>query len=174
LRGPFDPLPYSGLIDGCERFFEYLVAVRQSSLFFHPHYISDNEQAAESLLAYRRDAVAAVLMNLYVLAGALRGNRKVPRYLPSAAAARKRLLDHMAEIEAEQAHTSDVSTVESVKESRKWAQIYSYSYNQSLTGCVKQLEQLQKYTREIVGEQGYAFFDSFVVLCPGQLLRIQR
>jgi hypothetical protein len=40
--------------------------------------MSDNEQAAETLLAYRRDAVAAILMNLYVLAGALRGDRKVP------------------------------------------------------------------------------------------------
>jgi hypothetical protein len=78
LRGPFNHLPYSGLIDGCERFFEYLVAVRQSSLFFHPRFMSDNEQAAESLLSYRRDAVAAILMNLYVLAGALRGDRKVP------------------------------------------------------------------------------------------------
>lgn len=78
LRGQFDPLPYSALIDACEKFFEYLVAVRQSSLFFHPHYLSDNEHVAESLLAYRRDAVAAILMNLYVLAGALRGNRKVP------------------------------------------------------------------------------------------------
>ena len=78
LRGPFNPLPYSALINACERFFEYLVAVRQSSLFFHPRFMSDNEQAAESLLAYRRDAVAAILMNLYVLAGALRGDRKVP------------------------------------------------------------------------------------------------
>ncbi|KAE8440896.1 hypothetical protein EG329_006342 [Mollisiaceae sp. DMI_Dod_QoI] len=111
LRGPFDPLPYSALVDACERFFEYLVAVRQSSLFFHPHYISDSEQAAESLLPYRRDAVAAILMNLYVLAGALRGNRRVP--------------------------------------------IYSYSYSQSLTECVKQLEQLQMYVKEIVGEQGF-------------------
>lgn len=117
--------------------------------------MSDDEQAAESLLAYRRDAVAAILMNLYVLAGALRGDRKVPRYLPSAAQARKRLLDHMAEIGAEQARNRDMSKVESEKESRKWAQIYSYSYSQSLTGCVKQLEQLQKYTKEIVGEQGY-------------------
>ena len=78
LRGPFNPLPYSALINGCEHFFEYLVAVRQSSLFFHPRFMSDNEQAVESLLAYRRDAVAAILMNLYVLAGALRGDRKVP------------------------------------------------------------------------------------------------
>jgi hypothetical protein len=117
--------------------------------------MSDNEQAAESLLAYRRDAVASILMNLYVLAGALRGNRKVPRYLPSAAAARKRLLEHMAEIEAEQAANMDPDRVPSEGEDRrKWSQIYSYSYSQSLTGCVKQLEELIKYTKEIVGEQG--------------------
>jgi hypothetical protein len=53
------------------------------------------------MLSPRRDAVASILMNLYVLAGALRAKRPVPRYLPSAAAARKRLLDRMAEIEAE-------------------------------------------------------------------------
>jgi hypothetical protein len=78
LRGPFNHLPYSALIDNCERFFEYLVAIRQSSLFFHPHYISDSDQGADTLLAHRRDAVAAVLMNLYVLASALRNNKKVP------------------------------------------------------------------------------------------------
>ncbi|KAH8598829.1 hypothetical protein B0O99DRAFT_537965 [Bisporella sp. PMI_857] len=156
LRGPFNPLPYSALIDACERFFDYLVAVRQSSMFFHPHYLSDNEQAAESLLAYRRDAVAAILMNLYVLAGALRGDRKVPRYLPSAAAARKRLLDHMVEIEAQQSQEHAKPSHETQeKQNRRWQQIYSYSYSQSLTGCVQQLEQLQKYTKEIVGEQGF-------------------
>lgn len=78
LRGPFNHLPYSALIDNCERFFEYLVAIRQSSLFFHPHYISDTDQGADDLLAHRRDAVAAILMNLYVLASALRNNKKVP------------------------------------------------------------------------------------------------
>jgi hypothetical protein len=112
--------------------------------------MTDNEQAAESLLAYRRDAVAAILMNLYVLAGALRGDRPVPRYLPSAALARKKLLDHMAEIEAEQAQNREASKVDSEREGRKWSQI--------LTGCVKQLEQLQKYTKEVVGEQGYVTF----------------
>ena len=78
LRGPFNHLPYSALIDNCERFFEYLVAIRQSTLFFHPHYISDIDQGADNLLAHRRDAVAAILMNLYVLASALRNNKKVP------------------------------------------------------------------------------------------------
>ncbi|PQE25886.1 Brefeldin A-sensitivity 4 protein [Rutstroemia sp. NJR-2017a BBW] len=180
LRGPFDPLPYSALIDACERFFEYLVSVRQSSLFFHPHYMSENEQASESLLGFRRDAVACILMNLYVLAGALKGNRKVPRYLPSAASARKRLLDHMVLLESlnvNQASGDATPTrkrrrsrkrrslledvedssekVEQIPEGRKWSQIYSYSYSQSLTGCVKQLDQLIKYTKEIVGEQGF-------------------
>jgi hypothetical protein len=155
LRGPFNALPYSALIDACERFFEYLVTIRQSSLFFHPHFMSDNDQGAEILLTYRRDAVAAILMNLYVLAGALRGDRKVPRYLPSAAAARKRLLDHMAEFEAQLAQTrSAESSKPKEGDGRKWSQTYSYSYSQSLTGCVAQLEQLQKYTKEIVGEQG--------------------
>lgn len=39
-------------------------------------------------------------------------------------------------------------------EATKWAQIYSYSYNESLTGCVEQLEELEKYTKVIVGELG--------------------
>ncbi|TGO66462.1 hypothetical protein BOTNAR_0060g00020 [Botryotinia narcissicola] len=177
LRGPFNPLPYSALIDACERFFEYLVSVRQSSLFFQPHYLSENEQASESLLSFRRDAVACILMNLYVLAGALRGDRKVPRYLPSAASARKRLLDHMALLESMNVPaTSSSMSVKSKRSKRKskskknndtsetannlpggkkWSQIYSYSYSQSLTGCVTQLEQLCRYTKEIVGEQGF-------------------
>ena len=101
------------------------------------------------------------------------------RYLPSAAAARKHLLDHMAELEAsqptrqhsqsqEKPHEVDQTASQAAvvnlekeslssgeeKEGRRWAQIYSYSYSQNLTGCVKQLEVLQKYTKEIVGEQG--------------------
>jgi hypothetical protein len=54
------------------------------------------------------------------------------------------------------AHDLERSSVSSSKEKqgRRWAQIYSYSYSQNLTGCVKQLEVLQKYTKEVVGEQG--------------------
>jgi hypothetical protein len=78
LRAPFDPLPYSALADACERFFDYLIAVRQAALFYNPGYIRDNPVASEKLLGYRRDAVAAILGNLYILAGALRSQRKVP------------------------------------------------------------------------------------------------
>lgn len=78
LRAPFDPLPYSALADACEHFFEHLIAVRQSALFYNPNYIRDNPVVAERLLAYRRDAVAAILANLYILAGALRSQQQVP------------------------------------------------------------------------------------------------
>jgi len=91
----------------------------------------------------------------------------------------------MAELEAIQATnpatfspTSDsettnlkVDTLE--RESRKWSQIYSYSYSQSLTGCVQQLEQLQKYTKEIVGEKGYVLFScASPMLIPGLALKL--
>ncbi|KAI5917153.1 hypothetical protein F4810DRAFT_716740 [Camillea tinctor] len=154
LRAPFDPLPYSALLDACEQFFEYIVIVRQSSLFYHPYFIRDNAEAAAELLGDRRDAIATVMTNLYVLSGALRADRKVPKYLPSAAASRKRLLDRMKELELQMAASGTLSEHEK-SEGKKWAQIYSYSYNESLTGCVEQLDELEKYTKAIVGEQGF-------------------
>lgn len=36
---------------------------------------------------------------------------------------------------------------------KTWSDIYSYSYNESLTGCVAQLEELEKFTKVIVGEK---------------------
>ncbi|KAK2603532.1 Zinc finger protein containing five transmembrane domains [Conoideocrella luteorostrata] len=152
LRAPFDPLPYSALSDACERFFDYLITVRQSAIFYNPSSIRDDPVAAEQLLSYRRDAVAAILGNLYILAGALRSQRKVPLYMPCAAAARKRLLVKTAEVEE---LMSTQAPSDSAKRHKMWHDIYSYSYHESLTGCVAQLEELEKYTKIITGEQGF-------------------
>lgn len=38
---------------------------------------------------------------------------------------------------------------------KTWSDIYSYSYNESLTGCVAQLEELERFTKLIVGEKKY-------------------
>lgn len=65
------------------------------------------------------------------------------------------MLDHMAELEVQQPPVPGDPRATAGDDGRKWSQIYSYSYSQSLTGCVQQLEQLQKYTKEIVGEQGF-------------------
>ncbi|KAF4124373.1 protein transport [Geosmithia morbida] len=147
LRAPFDVLPYSALAEACERFFDYLIAVRQTALIHSPTSLRDNTEASEFLLGYRRDAVAAVLANLYILAGALRSRRPVPMFLPSAAAARKKLMLRRL------AFQSNEKSLPHEKRAN-WSDIYSYSYRESFTGCVAQLEELEKYTKLIVGEQG--------------------
>lgn len=76
--------------------------------------------------------------------------------------ARKKLLARMASLEASQASTIDPNSlkVDSLeRKSRKWSQVHSYSYSQSLTGCVQQLQQMQKYTKLIVGAQGFDSVD---------------
>jgi hypothetical protein len=98
------------------------VEVRQASLYFQPLILRGGYDATTKMLSVRRDAVASILMNLYVLAGALRSKRPVPRYLPSAAAARKRLLDRMAEIEAE--YEVERIVTPRPEKSRRWADIY--------------------------------------------------
>lgn len=55
------------------------------------------------------------------------------------------------ELEKEMAAQGDTSNL---SEHKRWADIYSYSYKESLTGCVAQLEELEKYTKLIVGEKG--------------------
>ncbi|SLM35033.1 hypothetical protein LPUS_04038 [Lasallia pustulata] len=161
LRAPFDPLPYSALIDACEHFFERLVEVRQSSLYFQPFMLAGGREATQTLIGVRRDAVAAILMNLYILAGALRSGRPVPRYLPSAAATRKRLLERMEEAEAEHARFVKEPRPE---KGRRWADVYQYAYSSALTDIVEQLQQLQSYTKEITGEVG---LDAVDYLKPG-------
>lgn len=66
----------------------------------------------------------------------------------------------MALLDSQIANSDTASRVSS---QRKWSQVYSYSYSQSLTGCVKQLEQLQVYVKEIVGEQGCVLFPSLAL-----------
>jgi hypothetical protein len=63
-------------------------------------------------------------MNLYILAGALRSKRPVPRYLPSAAAARKRLLDRMAEVEVDMDEAEREFKPRGGEKGRRWADVY--------------------------------------------------
>jgi hypothetical protein len=101
------------------------------------------------LLSYRRDAVASILMVMYTLAGALKTGRPLPRYLPSAAAARKRLLDRMSELYGIKATHGEGGN------ERRWADVYQYAYSKTLTDIVEQLHHLQQTTKLITGEVGF-------------------
>ena len=153
LRAPFEPAPYSALITACVSFFEHLVQVRQSSLYFQPSMQASDPAVVASLMAPRRDAVAVILLNLYVLASALRADQPVPRYLPSAAAARRKLLDRMDVIEAEQASRAEVEgrDVRGGDRQRRWADVYQYAFSGALTDIVEELGEMQMYTKEICG-----------------------
>ena len=158
LRAPFDPRPYSALIGSCERFFEHLVQVRQASLYFQPFmHHARGEAAAKALFEPRRDAVAVILLNLYTLSVALRSDRPVPRYLPSAAAARHRLLNRMDEVEAELKEAEKVEKAEG--QARRWADVYQYAFSAALTDVVEELFRLQRFTKEICGEVGFEVGD---------------
>ncbi|RPA99291.1 hypothetical protein L873DRAFT_915233 [Choiromyces venosus 120613-1] len=158
IRAPFDPSPYAAAISSCERFLEHIVEVRQASLYFQPFLFNGSEEFTRKMIPVRRDAVASILMNLYILAGALRAKRPVPRYLPSAAAARKKLLDRMAEIEKE-SELERVVRPRSGERGRRWADVYQYAYSSALTDIVEQLELLQRYTKAITGEMALDFPD---------------
>lgn len=165
LRAPFDPVPYNALIDACERLFEHLVEVRQSSIYFQPFMLARGAAASNALFEVRRDAVAVILLNLYSLSCALRADLPVPRYLPSAAAARQRLLDRMEAVEAEFREKEKFDGVEPRSGTgRRWADVYQYAFSSALTDIVEELQLLQRWTKEICGEMG---FDSKIEVGEG-------
>lgn len=45
-------------------------------------------------------------------------------------------------------------TRQSISGFEKWAHIYGHAFNESLTGCVAQLAEMERYMKLIVGEQG--------------------
>ena len=72
--------------------------------------------------------------------------------MPSATAARERLLGRMNELEVEMEENPGQAV--GADGIRNFWQLYSYSYNESLTGCAAQLQELERYAKLIVGEQG--------------------
>ncbi|KAF3905452.1 hypothetical protein ABW20_dc0103997 [Dactylellina cionopaga] len=194
LRERFDPTPYEHLIDSSEKFFDHIIDVRQASLYFR---ISGDKQMAQMMLSSRRDAVAAILMNLWVLGGGLRSKTPIPKYLPSAAIARRRLLERIKELDMEgyydgsqyegtvrrvrftELERLEVAVIEmprvpvdgnedgeyfgdaKVRHERidKWAHFYQYAYSSILNEIVRELEQLQIYTKAITGELSIGKFD---------------
>ena len=170
LRAPFDPLPYSALISTLETLFEHLVQLRQSSLYFQPNLLTPDPSLISTLTSSRRDAVAVILMNLYILACALRRGTPVPRYLPGPAAARKKLLDRFEVLEAEyearnRALTLELAKMESsqsvaevdedakVDPRRRWEDVYHYAFSSALTDVVESVQELQRWSRRVVGEE---------------------
>ncbi|KAL8866589.1 MAG: hypothetical protein Q9198_008829 [Flavoplaca austrocitrina] len=65
--------------------------------------------------------------------------------MPSAAAARKKLIDRMEELEVNRTHEGEPRE----RGARRWADVYRYAFASALTDIVEQLQLLQKYTKEV-------------------------
>ena len=118
---------------------------------------AEDEKSSSALFTVRRDAVATILMILYVLAGALRSDRPVPRYLPSAAAARQRLLDKMEEVEAKQKRKREGYEMHvGVRgNERRWADVYHFAFSEALGEMVEDMQEMAYFSKAIVGEVGF-------------------
>ena len=68
------------------------------------------------------------------------------------------LLDRMEVLEAEQAARKEaerLGTGHEERQGRRWADVYQYAFNGALTEIVEQLQELQRYTKDICGEVGW-------------------
>ena len=100
------------------------------------------------------------------------------RHLPSAAASRKPLLKKLsnARSDGNSPDARDPIHCGEVVQRQQMAEAYDYLYHQSLAECVARLEDLEKYTKAIVGEQGYVASPAIFLLkvrldsCDPQLL----
>lgn len=92
-------------------------------------------------------------MNLYALATALRASRPVPYYMPSAAAARHRLLHRMDQME--ETAIDAVNLRGEGDRGRRWAVVYQYAFSAALTDIVAEVQQLHRFTKEVTGEAGF-------------------
>ncbi|ODQ64853.1 hypothetical protein NADFUDRAFT_4077, partial [Nadsonia fulvescens var. elongata DSM 6958] len=101
LRGNFEVKPYEQLIDLCEAVFQKIVVARISSTYFKVYEHDKNEDTTKTLMSLRRDSVASVLLIFYILSNGFKSKNKIPRYLPSAVAARNHLYNQIAELEIE-------------------------------------------------------------------------
>ena len=57
-------------------------------------------------------------------------------------------MDRMEEFEINQTQEKE----DNGREGRRWADVYRYAFASALTNIVEQLQQLQKYTKEVTGE----------------------
>ena len=92
--------------------------------------------------------------------------------MPGPAAARKKLLDRMEVLEAEEAarkRAAELELMRSVtseeegpgagggaaggKGKRRWEDVYRYAYSTALTDIVRTVQEVARWSREIVGEE---------------------
>ncbi|ORX56446.1 hypothetical protein DM01DRAFT_1382683 [Hesseltinella vesiculosa] len=92
LRGPFPKAFYKAMIETIQDILNLLASMRVSLFKMSPNVKSHISQ--HEYYQYRRDMIASILLHFYTLASALRTKSPMPIFMPSARAARGRLIEN--------------------------------------------------------------------------------
>lgn len=127
LRRNFPIQTYLALLSSCEHVFNRIVEARISSVYFRIYEFDETKETTAHLLSYRRDAIAATIMLLFIVADCYRSRRPVPRYLPSSKMARKRLFQTIANLDTIHMDESDAEIHENAKDAQRMASLLAGS-----------------------------------------------
>ncbi|CEP15871.1 hypothetical protein [Parasitella parasitica] len=139
FRGPFPKLFYKEMIVSMRNILDRLLSIRVALLqmpLVVKHDICDKEYRVE-----RRDMIASMLLSFHTLASSLRSKTPLPVYMPSARAARKKLMEHRR------------------RNKQKWVKFRNLTWFAmacSTEEIVEELEYLCHLIRYIVGETAHA------------------
>ncbi|RKP33260.1 hypothetical protein BJ085DRAFT_35350 [Dimargaris cristalligena] len=93
LQGPFPKAVYAEILDRFQNIMDRFISMSITAAYISPQV--HNTVITPFNQHGRRDMAAAILINFYALAGALRSKTPLPPYLPSGRAARTRLIQQI-------------------------------------------------------------------------------
>lgn len=146
LRGNFDMAVYRAMLESCKTILQTVTEARISSVYFNIYEIDRNEEITRQLQSLRRDAAASVIFCFYIVSGAFRSKKPIPRYLPSAVMSRKILFDSIDQLEFK------VPPMERDK-NHIWKIVHESAFSKAFTDITEELEKIIGFSKHILGEQ---------------------
>ncbi|CAO3607852.1 unnamed protein product [Cunninghamella blakesleeana] len=141
LRGPFPKSFYQAMINGLQDLLNRMIGIRIALFKMSP---STREHICQhEYYIYRRDMIAAILLHFYTLSSALRSKSPLPIYMPSARAARAKLLEHQQKVNNNEKFVN-------------FRNLTWFAVSCCTEEIISQLEYLTNLVRFIVGDVRYA------------------
>ncbi|KAL7315805.1 hypothetical protein PS15m_004979 [Mucor circinelloides] len=141
FRGPFPKLFYKEMIVSMRNILDRLLSMRIALL--QMPLVVKHDICAKEYHVERREMIASMLLSFHTLASSLRSKTPLPVYMPSARAARKKLMEHRREN----------------KQKTNWVKFRNLTWFAmacSSEEIIEELEYLCHLIRYIVGESAYA------------------
>ncbi|KAI9307758.1 hypothetical protein BJ944DRAFT_254843 [Cunninghamella echinulata] len=141
MRGPFPKAFYKAMINGLQDLLNRMIGIRIALFKMSPS--TKKHICQHEYYVYRRDMIAAILLHFYTLSSALRSKSPLPIYMPSARAARARLLEHQQKVNNNERFVN-------------FRNLSWFAVSCCTEEIISQLEYLTNLVRFIVGDVKYA------------------